>query len=165
MALIQFPRLLTRTGFLISALSCAAFAGTVSPDLASSDSDDVVKVIVHQKGSSSSICGAKSVANLPGIKGELCAMTASEAKALAQSANAHVSLNHSIQGSAVPVYDYVPQTIHPRLSAGNAGSPNFNLGKHLGVAVIDSGINAASLDFISNNDDGNNRSHIVYAER
>jgi serine protease AprX len=100
-------------------------------------------VIVQYKspasGAPSARCSNKLL-DLPG--GSLCSVTAREARTLAQDASvAHVSVNHSLQatGSALPVYDYTPETIHPQSQVA-AGTPDFKAGKKVGVAVIDSGI-------------------------
>lgn len=88
----------------------------------------------------STVCGVLNLIELLPA-GELCSMTASAAVNLAQNpAVAHVSVNNTLQGlgTALPVYDYMPETLQP-LSSTN-GSADMKMGAGVGVAVIDSGI-------------------------
>ncbi len=78
-------------------------------------------------------------------------MTVADAINLAKNpAVAHISLNNSLigTGSALPVYDYTPETIEP--TSASATSANSNLGKNIGVAVIDSGIHV-NQDLVGGN--------------
>ena len=120
-----------------------AFAGTVSPQLASMDPNQPAQVIVQYNpstsgGLQSSLCGVLNfLQQLP--VGDLCSMNVSNALGLAQNpAVAHISVNNPIvgAGSAVPVYDYVPRTIQPQ----SGGALNPNAGQNIGIAIIDSGI-------------------------
>ena len=137
--------MLTRCFLLLSALAATAAAGTVSPQLTSMAPDQPVKVIVQYAPSLvgtllSTVCGVLNLVELL-PSGELCSMTASAAIALAQNpAVAHVSVDNTLQslGTALPVYDYMPQTLQP-LSA-TAAPPTRTSGAGIGVAVIDSGI-------------------------
>lgn len=124
--------------FLLSATALNAIAGTVSPDLSAMPPGSPVQVIVQYSsplgGLVSGVCGVLQIALLP--VGELCSTTAANALALAQNPLvSHVSINHLVQGTgqALPVYDYMPQTIQPLTYSGGQGAG-------VGVAVIDSGI-------------------------
>jgi serine protease AprX len=109
------------------------------------DPNQSVQVIIQHTpsllgGLLSTVCGVVNLISLLPT-GELCSMTASSAIALASKPSvAHVSVNNTIlgAGSALPVYDYMPQTIQPQTTG--AGTPNPNAGKNIGVAIIDSGI-------------------------
>src|SRR5579863_7015377 len=130
---------------LLTAAAMTAAAGTVSPQLATMPPNQPVQVIVEYApslvgGLLSTVCGVLNLIQLLPL-GELCTMTASAAINLAHNpAVAHVSVNNTLQGlgTALPVYDYMPQALQP-LSA-SAGSANMSLGANIGVAVIDSGI-------------------------
>src|SRR5665213_724234 len=151
MATSRFPgfasrSLLRLSVIVLSALgSTAAFAGTTSPDLARVPQDTVVRVIVQYANRSPrpAMSGSR-VADLPMVNGELRSMTAGAARLAAQSAGvAHVTIDHAIQGTDVPVYDFTPQTIQPQTfaqSPSSVNAANMNRGKGIGVAVIDSGI-------------------------
>jgi len=135
-----------RISVILSLAAATAAAGTVSPQLQSMAPDQSVQVIVDYAPSitgalSSTICGALNLIELLPA-GALCSMTASAAIGLAQNpAVAHVSVDNTVQnlGSALPVYDYMPQALQP--SSAGSGSANMSLGANIGVAVIDSGIN------------------------
>src|SRR4051812_44695357 len=141
-------RKFVRPCLLASALSGVAFAGSNSPDLTKINPSQTVQVIVQyasQTGvSRSALAVASPVLAGAGIKkgdlpgGALFQMSAGAALLLArQSGVKHVSLNHKIQGtgSAVPVYDFMPQTIQTGVGdfANSQGFP-------VGVAIIDSGV-------------------------
>jgi len=148
----------------------AAFAGTVSPDINTFSPNLQVQVIVQYSAQStangavlSTVNGA--LASAPTCGGtlitanvELCQMTPAAALLFAQTPGvAHISMNHSIQGTGesveradgvstgkpsplsglVPVYDYLPETLHPN-SVLAAALPDFKAGRKIGVAVIDS---------------------------
>jgi len=86
------------------------------------------------------VCGVLNLVELL-PSGELCSMTASAAIGLAgNSAVAHVSVDNTLQslGTALPVYDYMPEALQPLSTT--AGSANTKTGAGIGVAVIDSGI-------------------------
>jgi serine protease AprX len=143
---------------LVAALfvtALTAFGGTVSPQLLSGDQNRQVEVIVQYAptliGSLlSPVCGVLNLVELLPL-GELCSMAASAAAGLANNPNvAHVSVNNALQGTATPVYDYMPQSIQP---ASAAGPPNFSYGANIGVAVIDSGIHV-NQDLIGNGSTG-----------
>src|ERR1035438_9905127 len=132
-----------------------AFGGTVSPQLRNMDPNQQVQVIVRHHDASllGTLCsGLNLIDVLPG--GELCSMTVTNALSLAKDPRVgHVSVNNSLlgTGSALPVYDYTPQTIQP--SSSTTGSANPNPGQNIGVAVIDSGI-SINLDLIGNGSGG-----------
>jgi serine protease AprX len=67
-----------------------------------------------------------------------------------QSDVAHASVNHQIYGTAVttPGYDYMPQGIQPTTKP-LFGLQVLNQGQGVNVAVIDTGINALSLDLLN----------------
>src|SRR5438067_7411239 len=161
---LRWSPLVLRSGLLL-ALSCAAVAGTVSPDLDSDDPAHHLQVIVkHGKHQGGSVCGDAKVVDLP--DGELCAMTAGVAKLLAQSnAIDYIGVNHTVQSTDSAVYDYLPQTIHPQLAPNAANTPDMKLGRGIGVAVIDSGITASSPDLVGSGANGHGgRARVVYAE-
>ena len=157
---------------LMSAATIAAFAGTLSPQLASMPPGETVQVIVVHTptlvGSLlSTVCGMLNLIKLLPL-GELCTMTVSAAISLAQNpAVAHVSVNNTLQGLgyALPVYDYMPETVQP-LSTGSA-SANMKAGAGIGVAVIDSGIHV-NQDLTGNGTNGlslqNLFPNVAYAE-
>jgi hypothetical protein len=134
-----------KCSLLVSAAAMTAAAGTVSPQLTSMPPNQPVQVIVEYAPTllgvlTSTVCGVLNLIQLLPV-GELCSMTVSAAINLAGNpAVAHVSVNNSLQGlgTALPVYDYMPQTLQP--SSASAGSANTSLGAGVGVAVIDSGI-------------------------
>jgi serine protease AprX len=177
-------RLLSRSPALLSLVSSAAFAGTVSPDVNRLRPGEAVQMIVQfapQTVSPNSATtaitsilslpsvaayGASIIANLP--NGQLCLMTPEAAIALAKTPSvAHISVNHTLHGTGqsapLPVYDYLPQTLHPN-SIAAAGQPDLNAGDNIGVAVIDSGIMTTSLDLINNSGNGPGHSTVVYAK-
>jgi len=147
----------TRHGIRLS-LKCAltlfltvvtAAAGTVSPQLASMPPNQPVQVIVQYVPSLigdllSPVCGLLNLIQLLPL-GELCSTTVSGAINLAQNPNvAHVSVDNTLQslGTALPVYDFMPEALQPPASTSGltSGSANMNMGAGVGVAVIDSGI-------------------------
>jgi serine protease AprX len=157
----QRVRRVVRTAVALLATATAALCGTVSPQLSALAPNQSVQVIVQHTpsllgGLVSTVCGALDLLQLlPG--GELCSMTAADAINLAQNPLvAHVSVNNILQatGTAVPLYDYTPQTLQP--ASATAGSANPKLGQNVGVAIIDSGIqinqdligNGSLLDFL-----------------
>ena len=125
----------------------------------------IVQYSANTTTNAASACGRSKIADLP--NGELCRLTSSAAKVLSQTAAvAHISLNHTLRGTAnsapQPVYDYLPQTLHPD-SIQAAGSPDFSAGNNIGVALIDSGIMSSSLDLIGGSANGNGHSRIAVA--
>jgi len=128
-------------------LLCAgsAWGGTVSPQLAAMAPNEQVQVIVQHNpsllgGVLSSVCGTLNLIQLLPI-GELCSVTVADAMNMAQNPSvAHISVNNTLQGtgSALPIYDYTPQTIQP--TAANTAAANAAQGRNIGVAIIDSGI-------------------------
>ena len=123
----------------------SAWGGTVSPQLAAMAPNAQVQVIVQHNpsllgGVLSSVCGTLNLIQLLPL-GELCSVTVADAMNMAQNPSvAHVSVNNTLQGtgSALPVYDYTPQTIQPTYT--NTGSANSKQGQSIGIAIIDSGI-------------------------
>jgi hypothetical protein len=114
-----------------------AFGGTVSPQLAAMPPGQPVQVIVQYSSSLigsllSTVCGTLNLVQLlPG--GELCSMTVSAAIGLGQNPSvAHISVNNALQGMtpAVPVYDFVPQTVQPvsQSASTTGGTANMNMG-------------------------------------
>ncbi len=90
------------------------------------DPSQSVQVIVQYNpsllgGLLSTVCGVLNLIQLLPA-GELCSMTVSSAMGLAQNPSvAHVSVNNAVRGagSALPVYDYMPQTIQPQSGGGS----------------------------------------------
>ena len=145
--------------FVLCAFSGPAFAGTVSPELSTLPQSTAVQVIVQYStaqmaapsiASATSTIGGTTIklADLP--NGSLLQMTPAAALTLSQSAGVtHISVNHTVRTTAdstIPVYDFMPQTLHPN-SVAAAGVPSKS-GKNIGVAIIDSGIMSSSPDLI-----------------
>ena len=132
-----------------------AFGGTVSPQLQTMQPTQSIQVIVQPSSSllgvlTGTLCGVLNLIDILPL-GELCTMTVADAMNLAKNpAVAHISLNNSLigTGSAFPSYDYTPETIEP--TSTSATSANLNLGKNIGVAVIDSGIHV-NQDLVGGN--------------
>src|SRR5712672_1048936 len=130
-------RILSTHFLMLSTLSCAAFAGTLSPELKSLPATRSVEVIVKfaAGASSASIKHGTKLADLP--DGALYRMTAGQAAAVAnQTEAAAVAPNRMVYatGNSAPVYDYTPQSINEP----SPGQPfNFLMGQGVGVAVID----------------------------
>jgi serine protease AprX len=143
---------------LLFIFSCAAFGGTLGPELKKIPSARNIQVIVqYTKGSggtgleSSLSAGAKKVADLP--NGALYSMTAGEAASIASHPSvANVSsAARPIHSTGAPVFDFMPQAI----SAPSPHLPfNYASGNGIGVVVVDSGINV--------NDDL--RGTVIYSE-
>lgn len=143
----------TRFGRVLSVslalgLSSAALAGTHSPELETLSSSKLIDVIVTYSDAAhaAAITTGQKLSNLPG--GELRRTTVADAiriSAMAEVAN--VSLNHSIFSTSVPTpgYDFMPQSIQP-VTKPAFGIQVLGQGNGVKVAVIDSGIDAASLD-------------------
>ncbi|MDQ6700524.1 MAG: S8 family serine peptidase, partial [Acidobacteriota bacterium] len=153
-----------RTGYLafLFSLAAVAFASDkVSPDLRSQDKNSTVDVIVQYKHSPTSGHHDK-IAEKGGIlqqefkavKGAVYSLPLQSLKHLeADSEVVYVSPNRKVRGAADSItYDYTPQSV------GSAGLSSSG-GNGVGVAVIDSGINA--------NNDLNSaflRSRVVYKQ-
>jgi serine protease AprX len=182
----RFAGLLSKFLILPATFGIAAFGGTVSPDINTLSPNQPVQMIVQfaaqnssntattAAGSITSIAslpsfsnyGASIIADLP--NGQLCLMTPAAAMALAQTPGVeHISVNHTLHGTGqaapLPVYDYLPQTLHPN-SIVAAGQPDMNAGNNIGVAVIDSGIMTTSLDLINVSGNGPGKSTVVFAK-
>ena len=161
-------RALTCAATLSVFTAMTAMGGTVSPQLLNMNPNQQVQVIVVYAPNllgflTSTVCG---VTNLLAILplGELCTLTVDAAITLGQNpAVEHVSVNNSVvsTGTALPVYDYMPQTIQP-LSA-TAGAANTAQGQGIGVAIIDSGIHV-SQDLIGNGTSPGLFPNVSYAE-
>src|SRR4051794_11733413 len=111
-------RIFSTQFLLVFTLSCAAFAGTLSPELKSLPSTRSVEVIVKfaAGANSASIQHGTKLADLP--EGALYRMTAAQAVAAAShKETAAVALNRMVfaTGSSAPVYDYMPQSINQPL--------------------------------------------------
>src|ERR1044071_505676 len=108
-------RIFSTQFLLLSTLSCAAFAGTVSPELASLPPNSSVEVIVKfaRGANPAAIKAGTKIKDLP--EAAVYHMTAGEAVAIAKQAEtAAVAPNRPVfaTGTSAPVYDYTPQTIN-----------------------------------------------------
>jgi serine protease AprX len=141
----------TRRGCILSVClilgsSSAAIAGTHTPELEKLNSNKIVDVIVTfvENHDGAALTSGQKLIDLPG--GEVRRITAAEAIRMAKEPGvAHVSINHTIHGAATPAYDFMPQAIQP-VTKPTFGLQVINQGQGVPVAVIDSGINASSLD-------------------
>jgi serine protease AprX len=148
----MFRTLATAVPILL-AISSVAYAGTHSPELERLDSNKQIDVIITYtvSGVAPILRGAsRKLSDLPG--GELSHMTVAEAlRVSADSAVAHVSVNHTLYGtgSSAPAYDFMPQSIQPvtRPSFGlQVLGQGFGSGGPVGVALIDSGVHVDPLN-------------------
>src|SRR5580692_7706896 len=142
---LRFAGFFSKSLILFSAFCGAAFAGSVSREIDRLPQDRPVAMIVQYAGEgrpsvSWSAYRASVISHLP--NGELCMITPAAAVELSKTSSiAHISVNHTIRatGSALPVYDYLPQSLRTAPgSFARAASPNLSLGNNIGVAVIDS---------------------------
>src|SRR5665213_4566509 len=140
----------TRTLLMLFAAG-TSFAGTVSPHIQALKPSQVVQVIIQYRSANISISaayGGFKLMDLPNINGEVSRMTAGAAATLAKESGVlNVSMDEVVQSTgtptAVPIYDYMPQTLQPALflrSPASFGAANTESGEGIGIAIIDSGI-------------------------
>src|SRR4051812_5750446 len=112
---MQMPKtvsLLSQQIVWLAVLSCAASAGTLSPEFKGMSSTKTVEVIVkYSAGDTDVVTLGRKLADLPG--GGLYSMTVAQAKTVAaQPTVKTVSTNRTVYstGTAAPVYDFMPQS-------------------------------------------------------
>ena len=150
---------LSKQALFLMVANCAAFAGTLSPELTTLPADRNVDVIVRftgGAGASAMPANGRKLADLP--HGALYRMSAAEARSTSNHpAVENVSVNRTVFSTStpVPVYDFMPQSIQPKSPL--AAWPNLVQGAGVGVVLVDSGIHVnADLSLFS--------SAVVYSE-
>ena len=155
----------------LGATAVLAFGGTVSPQLDSMNPNQPVQIIVQPAdtlpgGLLNALCGTLDLVDILPL-GEVCNVTVAGAHLLAHNPKVgHISVNNTLVGTGAPLsaYDYTPQTIQP--NSASASNTNPNLGRNIGVALIDSGvqINADLIGSGSGSLPGSLYPQVVYAE-
>jgi serine protease AprX len=145
-------------------LAAPLFAGTYSPEINKLRPGTRIEALVTYKATA----GTRNPVSAPGATylgdagdAQIWKGSVATVKAMAaQSSVAHISLNHPVRATAIPVYDYLPETIQN--SVKDLQPANFSSGKGIGVAVIDSGVNVGAD--LTSNGVGNSFIRVVYAQ-
>jgi serine protease AprX len=145
-------------------LAAPALAGTFAPEINKLTSATRIEALVTYKATAGTrnrvyAAGATYVGEAGDAEVWRCSVAAAKAIA-AQSSVAHVSLNHPLLATGIPVYDYLPETLQK--SVKDLQSVDFTKGQGIGVAVIDSGVNVGPD--LTGNGTGTSFIRVVYAQ-